>query len=54
MISLDNTYNEDDLKDFDTRIQKLTTPTPLLAREGKSLKEMGEIEYTIEFKFDGL
>lgn len=40
MISLDNTYNEDDLRDFDRRIQKLT--------------EQEHISYTAEFKFDGL
>ncbi|USN58648.1 MAG: NAD-dependent DNA ligase LigA [Candidatus Peribacteria bacterium] len=49
MISLDNTYNEEELKDFDGRVRKLITspPTPLLIREGS-------ISYTIEFKFDGL
>jgi len=43
MISLDNTYNEDDLNDFDIRINKLiwNNATP-------------NIEYTIEFKFDWL
>jgi len=40
MISLDNTYNEQDLQDFNTRILKL------------SWQEW--VEYTIEFKFDGL
>lgn len=40
MISLDNTYNAEDLRDFDTRVQKLS---------GKQ-----ELEYMLEFKFDGL
>jgi len=41
MISLGNTYNEDDLNDFDTRINKLTDD---------NFKKV----YTLEFKFDGL
>lgn len=53
MISLDNTYNEEDLKEFDERVKRvlgITSPlTPLLAGEGKY-----EIPYTIEFKFDWL
>ena len=60
MISLDNTYNEEELRDFDLRIKRilrnnkvhwLTPPvasdTPLDVGEQK-------IPYTIEFKFDGL
>ena len=43
MISLDNTYNESDLRDFDTRIKKLT-----------DTQETQDVEYTLEFKFDGL
>lgn len=41
MISLDNTYNEEDLNNFDTRIKKLT-------------KRDDSLEYTLEFKFDWL
>jgi DNA ligase (NAD+) len=41
MISLDNTYNAEDLRDFDGRINKI-------------LKTNIDIPYTIEFKFDGL
>jgi DNA ligase (NAD+) len=41
MISLDNTYNEEELNDFDTRVKKLSG----IDRN---------IPYTIEFKFDGL
>lgn len=41
MISLDNTYNEDDLIDFDERVKKLSN-------------KKNEIEYTLEFKFDWL
>ena len=43
MISLDNTYNEEDLLDFDERVKK---------NFKKDKKE--NIEYTIEFKFDWL
>lgn len=45
MISLDNTYNEEDLKDFDERVKKL------VERE-KWIVDI--IWYTLEFKFDGL
>jgi len=41
MISLDNTYNEQELRDFDTRIKRI-------------LKTDKTLPYTIEFKFDGL
>lgn len=41
MISLDNTYNEADLRDFDARVKRI-------------LHEEENIPYTIEFKFDGL
>jgi hypothetical protein len=45
MISLDNTYNEADLMDFDERVRK-----NLLSKN--ILKE--KIVYNLEFKFDGL
>ena len=45
MISLDNTYNEEDLNDFDERVAKLI---------GKTEESTDSISYTIEFKFDGL
>jgi DNA ligase (NAD+) len=38
MLSLGNTYNEEDLRDFDTRIKKITSKT---------------FEYVCELKFDG-
>lgn len=41
MISLDNTYNAEDLRDFDTRMKRI-------------LKSEVDLPYTIEFKFDGL
>jgi len=47
MISLDNTYNEKDLKDFDIRVKKN------LELSWIDLKETN-LEYTIEFKFDWL
>ncbi len=43
MISLDNTYNEEDLKEFDIRVKRIL-----------KLEKKEDIEYTIEFKFDGL
>lgn len=44
MISLDNTYNEEDLNDFDERVRK-----------NWELKiEKWQIDYTLEFKFDWL
>jgi DNA ligase (NAD+) len=61
MISLDNTYNEEDLRDFDERVKKnIKTPPnlplvrggtqiPLLTKEG-----LVEVSYITEFKFDGL
>jgi DNA ligase (NAD+) len=43
MISLDNTYNEEDLRDFDERVKKnIFTKAP------------EKICYNAEFKFDGL
>jgi DNA ligase (NAD+) len=41
MISLDNTYNEEDLYDFDARLQRM-------------IESRDNISYMIEFKFDGL
>jgi len=41
MISLDNTYNANELRDFDARIKRI-------------LWEKNILPYTIEFKFDGL
>jgi len=43
MISLDNTYNEDDLLDFDERVKKNIWD-----------ERINNIAYTIEFKFDWL
>ncbi len=40
MLSLDNSYNDEDLKKFDEQIKKLTGET-------------GDIEYCVEPKFDG-
>ena len=42
MLSLDNSYNAEDLKDFDERVKKLT-----------NLSEDTDIEYVVEPKFDG-
>jgi len=41
MISLDNTYNGEDLRDFETRIRNVLKDN-----------SVGEIEYMIELKFD--
>ncbi len=59
MISLDNTYNEDDLNDFNDRINKLSKksiPSPLHSEVLPLQKEenKGKINYTLEFKFDWL
>jgi DNA ligase (NAD+) len=43
MISLDNTYNEEDLRDFDERVKK-----------NIQKKIFTDISYITEFKFDGL
>ncbi len=42
MLSLANSYNAEDLKDFDTQIKKLAL-----------LEESEEVEYAVEPKFDG-
>jgi DNA ligase (NAD+) len=42
MLSLDNSYNAEDLKDFDERIKKLL-----------ALAETADVEYVVEPKFDG-
>ena len=42
MLSLDNSYNANDLKDFDERVKKLT-----------ELPETADVEYVVEPKFDG-
>ncbi len=46
MISLDNTYNEKDLRDFDERVMKLVSNNSFLV--------LKNIEYCLEFKFDWL
>jgi len=54
MISLDNTYNADELRDFDARIKRILKITPFVASD-KSFFEAGQnIPYTVEFKFDWL
>jgi len=45
MLSLDNAMNEDELRDFDQQVRRF------LAKDGAS---HDEIEYTVEFKFDGV
>jgi NAD-dependent DNA ligase len=57
MISLDNTYNEEDLNDFDERVKKnldINTPPAHSSHPPQPLGTEGEfnIEYTLEFKFD--
>ena len=53
MISLDNTYNEEDLNDFDIRIKRIIDTNTTRWVYGK-YSEIKEISYTLEFKFDGL
>lgn len=45
MLSLDNAMNEEELAEFDQQVRRL------LAKDGAL---PGEIEYTVEFKFDGV
>ncbi len=45
MLSLNNAMNEEELVDFDEQVRRF------LAKDGHDLEE---IEYTIEFKFDGV
>lgn len=65
MISLDNTYNEEDLRDFDERVKKnlywfYDDKINLSKKNDKSLKNIDDnqyknfVEYTLEFKFDWL
>jgi len=48
MISLDNTYNEEDLNDFDERVIKRLNINNYKSKINEN------IEYTLEFKFDWL
>lgn len=52
MISLDNTYNEEDLKKFEQRVKK----NIVAASSNSDLEEgiLENIEYALEFKFDWL
>lgn len=56
MISLDNTYNNEDLRDFDVRLKRVLkdfkTQNTLFSLENEISTK--NIEYTLEFKFDGL
>ncbi len=64
MISLDNTYNEEDLRDFDERIKRVLGMNTFIGQTqgiaptknnvGVDLVFAQEIPYTIEFKFDWL
>ena len=45
MLSLDNAMNEEELTDFDAQVRRF------LAKEGI---ELSEVEYTVEYKFDGV
>ena len=45
MLSLDNAMNEQELLDFDEQVRRLLA---------KDSHDGGEIEYTVEFKFDGV
>ncbi|NVP17438.1 NAD-dependent DNA ligase LigA [Candidatus Gracilibacteria bacterium] len=62
MISLDNTYDETDLRDFDERVKKNIDFSPISILPGVSDYEINEnikkiklnLDYCLEFKFDGL
>ena len=45
MLSLDNAMNEDELRDFDEQVRRF------LSKDGL---DVSEVEYTVEFKFDGV
>lgn len=45
MISLDNTYDADDLQNFEERMKRILDGDPSSPRK---------IEYVVEYKFDGL
>jgi DNA ligase (NAD+) len=45
MLSLDNAMNEEELREFDEQVRRF------LAKEGL---DVGDVEYTVEFKFDGV
>lgn len=47
MMSLDNTYNADDLREFEKRIERILQTT-------HSTPHTPHLEYIIEYKFDGL
>ena len=53
MISLDNTYNNEDLRDFDTRVYKNLWDF-LSSNKDAGYNSTDKIEYCLEFKFDGL
>lgn len=44
MMSLDNTYNAEDLREFETRIRRIL----------KEKSDDRELDYMVEYKFDGL
>ena len=55
MMSLDNTYNADDLREFEVRIRRIlekenSHPNPPPKEEGAA----SQLEYIVEYKFDGL
>jgi NAD-dependent DNA ligase len=53
MISLDNTYNEEDLIDFNERVVKnIGVNTPAFGHPLDNGGLIGDIEYILEFKFD--
>lgn len=60
MISLDNTYNAQELEDFDTRIKRILRNTSAHSQTPPVINDIPLIEgdiknnYTLEFKFDGL
>ena len=54
MISLDNTYNEEDLRNFDSRVKKLLAWESGGGQNTLFEDNSPQTEYSLEFKFDGL
>ncbi|MBI4752829.1 hypothetical protein HY793_00420, partial [Candidatus Desantisbacteria bacterium] len=54
MLSLDNTYSYDELRDFDVRVKKLLGEEDIEPSPRPSPIGRGRIEYTVELKIDGV
>jgi DNA ligase (NAD+) len=50
MLSIDNTYSEEELREFDSRIRRMLKHT----RQNGNVELADEIEYVVELKIDGV